>query len=114
MVVVEYVPWRQVEDLQESGNGITGSLANLGLVHEGLVEQGGGVLLLLFRVAAGFFPLGLLARSRARYVESHLDQLVLPGTRLLAPSSRAAQVAVRSRVIFVGGRELDGDLVAAG
>lgn len=103
-----------MEDLQEGGNGITGSLANLRLVHEGLVEQSGGILLLLFRITAGLFPFGLLARSGARYVESHLDQLVLPGTRLLPPSSRTAQVAVRSRVIFVRGREFDGDLVTAG
>lgn len=103
-----------MKDLQEGGNGITSSLADLSLVHEGLVEQGGGILLLLFGIAAGFFSLGLLARGGTRYVESHLDQLVLPRTRLLPPPSRTAQVAVRSRVILVRGREFDGDLVASG
>lgn len=32
----------------ESGKGGTGNLSNVGLVHQGLIEQIGGILLLFF------------------------------------------------------------------
>ena len=83
------IPGGKMQDLQEGGNSITGSLTDLGFVDKGFIEQGSGILLLLLRVAAGFLSLSLLASGGARDVESHLAQLILSGARLLATASRA-------------------------
>lgn len=62
-----------MEDLQESGNSIASSLADLSLVHQRLIKQCGGILLFLLCIAACFLSFGLLAGGSTGYVEPHLD-----------------------------------------
>ena len=104
-----------MKDVEEGGDGVTGRLANLGLVDEGIIEQSGSILLLLAAsVAPGILPIGLLLRRRhTGDVEAHLDELVLTSTGLLPLAPRAAQMAVGACVLGVDRqRHLDGDLIA--
>lgn len=72
-----------MQDVQERRNGVASRLANLGLLDEGVVKERYGVLLLL-RVATSVVTLGFFPRCRPWNVESHLDELILPGSRLLS------------------------------
>lgn len=81
-----FIPGCEVQAVEELGNGIAGRLTNLGLLHECLVEERHGILLLLAAagIATGILAIDLLLRHRAGDVESHLDELVLACCCLLA------------------------------
>lgn len=101
------VPRRQVQDIRERSDGISGRLANVGLLDQRLVEERHRVLLLLVGIAGRIAALGLFPRGGAWDVDPHLHELVLPGRGSLA----RALLAVRAILVQ---RKLDGDLVAPG
>ena len=118
----DHIPGRKMQHIQESGKRIASHIANLRLLHEHLVEEVRGILLLaalLFLLP--LLPLGLVLavlllnallrlHHRTGDVKSHLDQLVRPGGRLPAPVFRAARRLTLGFVLG-GEGELDGDLV---
>lgn len=87
-------PWRKVKNIQECSKGITGHISNLGLVHEGLVEEVCGILLLDLFLVLFLIPFSalrlLLLHGCTRDVEAHLDQLIGPGGSLAASVLRAS------------------------
>lgn len=95
-----------MQNIQEGGDGVTGGLANVSLLHEGLVEDGDGGLGFLIGVTTGLLSFCLLARRGAGDVESHLDEFILSSPGLLALC-----LAIRLSVLV--DRELNGDLIAA-
>ncbi len=103
-------PGREMENIQEGGDGVACGLANVCLLDQRVVEQGHGVLLLLVGVACGVLALGLLAGGRSGYVEPHLNHLVLAGRGLPALPRRLAILTVRLPVLSNG--ELDGNLIS--
>lgn len=114
------IPWSEVEDIEESGQRITSNFTNFSLLHESIVEEIGGVL--LFFVILGILSVArsvlslqcLLLCGRPWDVKSHLDQLVLSSTSLLATSPRPAQSSIGARIISIHRQgEFDGDLVLA-
>lgn len=93
-----------MQNVEEGGDSITSSLANLCLLNKSLVEERSRILLLLLAtVAAGVFALGLLLRRYTGDIESHLDQLILARTGLLALASGTAQLAVGASIVGVEG-----------
>lgn len=105
-----------MQNIQEGGYRVTGSLSNLSLLDQRLVEQVRGILLLLAALATGVVAIGLLAaRRRSGNVEAHLDKLVLAGTGLLPFTTGASKVSVGARVLVIGRHgKLDGDFIATG
>jgi hypothetical protein len=108
----DYVPWREMQDIHESGNRIASSLANFRLLDQGIVEYGCGVLLLLRHITTGILAFCLFPCRDARDIESHLHQLILPSTGLLALSTSTAKVPICASVGTVD-REghFDGNLI---
>lgn len=104
-----------MQDVQEGGESVASNLANLGLVHERLVEQIRGILLLAVTILCSrhilAIFLGLLLGGHAWNVEAHLDQLVSCACRLLASEFGSSQVPVCAGVAISGEREVYGDLV---
>lgn len=88
-------PGCEVKDIQECSKGIAGHIANLSLVHEGLIEEICSILLLssfflvLFLVTLGAFRLFLL-HGCARDVEAHLNQFIGTRSGLAASILRAS------------------------
>lgn len=108
-------PRSKVEAVEKLGNRVAGRLPNLGLLHEGIVEQRHRVLLFFIGAAASLVAVNVLLCGGARDVEAHLNKLVRAGPGLFARTARAAQMAIGAGVVVVGGeRKLHGDLVAAG
>lgn len=112
----EYGPRGKMENIQESSKGITGDVANLGLVHERFIEEIGRILFLAFLLsillllAILFLHALLRLDGGSRDVKSHLDQLIGPRSRLATPIFRASSwLSVGSPI---GGQvKLDGDFV---
>lgn len=106
-----------MQDVQESGEGVSGNLANLGLVHECLVEQIRSILFLAVTIFSTrrilAVLLGLLLGGYAWNIEAHLDQLVSCACRLLASELGPSKVPVRAGVTVSGKREVYSDLVLA-
>lgn len=97
-----------MQDVQEGSKSIARHISNLRLVHEGLVEEVRGILLLclcLLVLTLAFGVLGLLLlHGRAGDVESHFDQLV--GARGRLPSTvLSASSRLPTRGIGFSGRE---------
>ena len=104
-----------MEDVEECRNSIASHLANLGLVHEGIVKQRCGILLLFAaaRVTASILSIGLLLGRHAGDVEAHLDELIPPTASLLPLAPGTTEVAIRAGVLGVDRqRHLDSDLIA--
>lgn len=102
-----------MQDIEEGGDSIARHLADFRLLNEGLVEEGGGVLLLAIVAGGVFTTLGLHLGGGAGNIEAHLDELVAAGAGLFALSAGAA-LASRARVVGVlRQRQFDGDLIAA-
>lgn len=92
-----------MENVQERSDSIACGLANLGLLHQGIVEQGDGVLLLFAAgVATSLVALHFLLDGSGN-VKPHLNELILACTRLLALSARTAQVAISAGIVLVRG-----------
>jgi hypothetical protein len=108
------VPWCEMENVEECCDGIASHLANLGLVHEGIVKQRSGVLLLLTaRITTSIFTIGVLLRRYARNVEAHLDQLISAGASLLSLAPGATKVAICAGIVGVDGQShFDSNLIA--
>lgn len=102
-----------MQNVEEGGDSITSSLANLCLLNESLVEERSRILLLLLTtIATRIFALGLLLRRYTGDVESHLDQLILARSCFLALASGTAQLAVGASVVGVEGQgELQGNFI---
>lgn len=103
-----------MQNLQEAGKCVARDLANLGLVHQGLVEELRRILLLGIFAVRDLLALLilLLLRRRAGDIEAHLDKLVFCAGGLLTPPTRASQ-PIRLR-ISIGEGEVHGHLVLAG
>lgn len=100
-----------MQNIQKGGNGITGHLANLRLLHQRLVEERCSIFLgrlLLLVAALTFLAVGLLLGCGAWHIEAHLDKLVLTSSSLFALS-----VCHRAVVAILRQRHLHGDFVAA-
>lgn len=102
-----------MQNIQEGSKGIACDIPNLGLVHEGLVEEIRSVLFLDLFLVVLLPALGLLLlHSRPGDVESHFDQLV--GARsCLASAILGASGWLATCTIAFGGRErkLHGHLI---
>jgi hypothetical protein len=103
-----------VENVQECSKGIAGHFTDLGLVHQGLVEEVGSILLLriflIFLLAFGTLRL-LLLHGSSWNVEAHFHKFISSRSSLATPVLCAA-----SRLgiaVPIGGREreLHRDLV---
>jgi hypothetical protein len=81
-----------MKNIQEGRKRIACHVSNLGLVHESLIEEVRGILLLYLFLVVLLIAFGLLLlHSCTRDVEAHLDQLIgarssLPATVLRASS----------------------------
>lgn len=96
-----HIPGCEMENVQERSDSIACGLANLGLLHQGIVEQSDGVLLFFAAsIATSLVALHFLLDG-SRNVKAHLNELVLASTRLLALSARTAQVTVGASIILV-------------
>lgn len=95
-----------MQHIQERGNCVAGGFANFCLLHQGLVENGDGVLLFLIGtiLIVSIATLGFFSGRRARNVESHLDHLVLARARLL---SLVLGAAVTIGLATIANGELD-------
>jgi hypothetical protein len=102
-----------MQNVEEGGDSITSSLANLCLFNQSLIKERGCILLLLLAtIATGVFAFSLLLRRYTGDIESHLNQLILARTSLLALASSTAQLAVGASVVGVEGQgELQGNLI---
>ena len=100
-----------MQDIQERSNSIASRLSDLRLLNQGVVEQRYRILLFFVRIAASLAALGFLPGCCPGNVEPHLDELVLPGRRLLALARRRAILA--ARLATVADRKLDRDFVSA-
>lgn len=109
------IPGSEMQDVQESGKCVTSDFSNLGLLHQRLVEQVGGIGLLNVLSARGVFAVLclLLLRRSTGYVEAHLDKLVAGACRLLASEPCASQISICASVAIGGQGEVDGDFVLA-
>lgn len=110
-------PGCKVKNVQECSKGIAGHFTDLGLVHQGLVEEVGSILLLhLFLIfllafgALGTFRL-LLLHGSSWNVEAHFHEFISSRSSLATPVLCAAsRLAI---TVPIGGREreLHRDLV---
>lgn len=104
-----------MQNVQEGGKGVTRDFSNLSLVHQGLIEQIGSVLLLAIAVFGARYILailfGLLFGSDTWDIEAHFDQLVVSTGRLLASELCSSQVSVCASIAVGGKGEVYCDLV---
>ena len=101
-----------MEDVLKGRKGVSRHISNLGLVHEGVVEDRGGVLLLalVLAIASILAPRRLL--GGAGDIEAHLEQLISGGPGLLAGGAPVAGLSVGTGVLSVGRMgKLDGHFV---
>lgn len=94
-----------MQDVLKSDECVAGNLSDFCLLNEGVVEQTGRVVLLLFvafRDVLAIFFLFLLGHSSGD-VEAHLHKLVSCTTSLLSACSSTTQVSVRTGVLAVCG-----------
>lgn len=112
-------PGGKVKDIQKGSKGITRDISNLSLVHQSLVEEVCGVLLLnlfltLFLVTLGAFRLFFL-HGQARDVETHLNQLIRTRRGLATPVLRASRrLPVGAVCLSCGERKLHRHFVLSG
>ena len=99
-----------MQHIQECRKCVTRNLANLGLLHQGIIKQGSSVVLFLIILSLSVRLVAILQRAllrrRSRDIKSHLNELVLARERLLALTTRTNIIAITSRQ-----RELDRDLI---
>lgn len=93
-----------MQNVEEGGDSIASSLANLCLFDKSLVEECSSILfLLLTTVATGVLTLCLLLCRYSRDIESHLDELIFARTSFLALASSTAQLTVGASVVGIEG-----------
>lgn len=100
---LRYSPWCQVQHILERGNSVSCHLANVCLLAQRLVKD--VCCLLLFRVLIDLSILAVLSTSldvrHAWNVKAHLDKLIAHAARLLAATSRTAQVTICASLFAV-------------
>lgn len=101
-----------MQDLRECGDHVTSRLGDLGFFSQRIMEERHSIQLFFIRIAPHLSALSLLPGSRARDVESHLDELVPPGGSLLALPGDRTILAAGLATVPEG--KLNGDLVATG
>jgi len=109
-----------MQDIEEGSKGVTSHVSNLCLVHEGLVEQVGGILflnLLVLSINTLFITIlvFLLLRDSAGNVKSHLHKLISScGSFPASILGRTLQVTICSVWYRLGAQiELDSYLILA-
>ena len=90
-----------MEDVLKGRKGVPGHLSNLGLVHESVVEDRGGVLFLALVLAVARILSLRRLLGRAGDIEAHLEQLISGGTGLLAGRAHVAGLSVGAGVLSV-------------
>lgn len=101
-----------MQNIEEGGNSIASHFANLSLLNECVVEEGGSILLFLLTSITSGVTISLFLCCHSRDVESHLNELIAASASLLALATRAANVVGAGVVGVLRKRHLDSDLIA--